>query len=175
LTLAIVMKRETDHPDANDCSFMSTTRRYTGPKEFVTRHIHVDCLRTVIASSTAKPREMVGADARVLILFGGHKVHLSETLNTWARRIRFHSPPCPHRLHISSSLLVKACASVSRPNTVCSARERDLQHLARLAKSEWESRGRLSLPLCRMPGSIQVFCRSSPKECSRVADWVRNL
>jgi hypothetical protein len=102
---ALITKRGTEHPDAGECSYIPNTRRHTSPKAFVTREIYADYLRTVISPYIAKWRETLGQDARALILFDGHKAHLSEILNAWAaeNQILLYTLP-PHSSHLLQPL-----------------------------------------------------------------------
>jgi hypothetical protein len=60
---------------------MDKTRRQSSPKAFVTRGISGDYFRTVISPYITSWRERIGPDARVIVIFDGHKAHLHAVLN----------------------------------------------------------------------------------------------
>jgi hypothetical protein len=84
LTPGLIAKRETDHPDADQCSFLPNVRRYASVNPFVTWQIFIDYLRSVLTPYIAHWRQSLCGDARALLIFDGHRAHLSEILNAWA-------------------------------------------------------------------------------------------
>jgi hypothetical protein len=84
LRSGLIAERQNDHPDADQCSFLRNVQRYVSPNAFVTRQIIKDYLRNVLSPYIAHWRESVSADARAILIFGGHWAHLSEVLNAWA-------------------------------------------------------------------------------------------
>jgi hypothetical protein len=77
----LIAKRQTDHPDADQCSLLRNVQRYVSPNAFVTCQIFNDYLRNVLSPYIARWRESVGADTRTILFFDGHRAHLSEMLN----------------------------------------------------------------------------------------------
>jgi transposase len=102
---ALITKRETEHPDSDQCNYIPNARRYSTPKAFVTRKIFSDYLLTVISPYVTKMRESIGPNAPALILFDGHKSHLSDLLNAWAAQhpVILYSFP-PHSSHLLQPL-----------------------------------------------------------------------
>jgi hypothetical protein len=71
----------------------------------VTRQFLNDCLRNVLSPYIAHWRESVGADARAILIFDGHRAHLSEALNELAAasRILLYLLP-PHSSYLLQRL-----------------------------------------------------------------------
>jgi hypothetical protein len=67
LTPALITKRENEHPDSDQWSYIPNARRYTTPKAFMTRQVFSDYLRTVVSPDVAKLREGIAPNARALI------------------------------------------------------------------------------------------------------------
>jgi hypothetical protein len=82
----LIAKRETDHPDADQYSFLPNIRRYASANAFVTRQNFHDYLRYVITTYIAHWRESLGGDARALLIFDGHRAYLAEILNVPAAK-----------------------------------------------------------------------------------------
>jgi hypothetical protein len=57
LTAALIIKRETDHPDADEFTFIPNARRDTSSKAFVTRQIDMDFLRMRISTYSLRYRQ----------------------------------------------------------------------------------------------------------------------
>jgi hypothetical protein len=97
----LIIKRETDHPDADEFTFIPNTRRDTSSKAFVTRQIDMDFLRMRISPYIEKWREILGDNARALMLLDDRKSHLGEILNAWAaqHRILLYNL-VPHSAHL---------------------------------------------------------------------------
>jgi hypothetical protein len=105
LRSGLIAKRQTNHPDADQCSFLRNVLQCVSPNAFVTRQIFNDYLRNVLSPYIAHWRESVGADTRAILIFDGHRVHLSEVLNAWAgaNRILLYLLP-PHNSHLLQPL-----------------------------------------------------------------------
>jgi hypothetical protein len=80
----LIAKRDIDHPDADQCSFLPNVRCYESANAFVTRQIFHDYLQYVITPYIAHWRESFGDDARALLIFDGNCAHLPKILNAWA-------------------------------------------------------------------------------------------
>jgi hypothetical protein len=101
----LISKRESDHPDSSHCSFSSNVSRNTSPKAFVTRDIFTNYLGQIVAPYIARVRESLDDDAPCLILFDGHRAHLSEIVSAWAAQnhiILYLLPP--HSTHLLQPL-----------------------------------------------------------------------
>jgi hypothetical protein len=81
LISGFVAKRQTDHPDADQCSFLRTFQRYVSPNAFATRQIFNDYLRNILSPYITHWRESIGADTIAILVCDGHRGHLSELLN----------------------------------------------------------------------------------------------
>jgi transposase len=105
LAPGLISKRETDHPDASRCSFFLNVRRYTSPKAFVTRDIFTDYLAQIVLPHIDRVREQLGEGAPCLVIFDGHRAHLSEILTAWAAQhhILLYLLP-PHSTHLLQPL-----------------------------------------------------------------------
>jgi hypothetical protein len=101
----LIAKRQTYHPIADQCSFLRNVERYVSPNVFVTGQIFNDYLRNILSPYIAHWRESVGSDARAILIFDGHRAHLSDVLNAWAaaNRILLCLLP-PHSSHLLQSL-----------------------------------------------------------------------
>jgi hypothetical protein len=88
LRSGLIVERQTGHPDADQSSFLRNVQRYVSPNAFVTRQIFNDYLRNVLSPYIAHWRESVGTNVRTILIFDGHRAHLSDVLNAWAAAYR---------------------------------------------------------------------------------------
>ena len=82
LSPGLIADRKYDCEDAAKCSFYSRCQRYWSGKAFVSREIFGHYVRSVIIPYVQAIRALKREDdARALIIFDGHKSHLSDELN----------------------------------------------------------------------------------------------
>jgi hypothetical protein len=81
LRSGLIARRQTDHPDADHCSFLRNVQQHVSSSPFVTRQIFNDYFRNVLSADSTHWRESVGADARAILIFDGHRADLSEVLS----------------------------------------------------------------------------------------------
>ena len=80
LTPGLVSVRQQEAEDAVKCSFYSHCARYHSATAFVSTAIFQHYMRHVILDYVQKIRALIGEDKRCVIIFDGHKGHLSELL-----------------------------------------------------------------------------------------------
>lgn len=77
----LITKRNTDHPDAEKCSFYGSARRYTSPKAFVTKQIFGDYFRNVILWEIDRYRASHPDEPQTaVVIMDGCTAHLSDEL-----------------------------------------------------------------------------------------------
>jgi hypothetical protein len=93
-----ITNRETDHPDADQCSFLQNVRRYVSANTFVTRAIFNDYLGSILSLD-------IGDNAKAVLIFDGYRAHLSDVLNAWIaeNQILLSLLP-PHSSHLVQPL-----------------------------------------------------------------------
>jgi hypothetical protein len=84
LVPGLIVKREMDHPDAHQHSFLLNVRRYANTNTFVGRQICSHYLASLFSPYIAHSRESLSGDIRALLTFDSSRTHLSDILNAWA-------------------------------------------------------------------------------------------
>lgn len=76
-----ITKRQFDHPDAEQCSFYGSVKRYYSPKAFVTKQIFGQYFRDVILREILRYREChPGEEQRAVVIMDGCTAHVSDEL-----------------------------------------------------------------------------------------------
>ena len=102
----LISDRKYDSQDGDKCSYFSQCVRYVSAKAFVSREIFGHYIRNVILPYIDAVRHVLGdPDAPALIIFDGHRSHLSEGLNALlaSQRVKTYLLP-PHSSHLLQPL-----------------------------------------------------------------------
>ena len=101
----LIATRQQEADDAGRCSFYSCCARYHSATAFISTDIFLDYMRTVVLDYVARQREILGHDSRCLILFDGHKGHLSDLMNALCAEQNIHLVVLPpHSSHLLQPL-----------------------------------------------------------------------
>lgn len=106
LTPGLIADRQYDCQDAQQCSFFGYCLRYFSPKAFVSKDIFGHfVMKSIFPYIMESRREMQDPEAPAVILFDGHKSHLSDVLNAKcaAAKIMLVVIP-PHSSHLLQPL-----------------------------------------------------------------------
>ena len=77
----LITKRQTDHPDAEKCSFYGSAKRYSSPKAFVTKKIFGEYFRDVILGEINRYRQRHPEEPQTaVVIMDGCTAHMSDEL-----------------------------------------------------------------------------------------------
>ena len=101
----LISNRRQEAEDATKCSFFSNCVRYHSTTAFISADIFLHYMRHVILEYVEKQREILGQDSRCIILFDGHKGHVSRVLRAFCAdaNIQLVLLP-PHSSHLLQPL-----------------------------------------------------------------------
>ena len=77
----LICNRKQEADDASKCSFFNACARYHSATAFISTDIFLHYMRTVVLDYVLRQRETLGHESRCLIIFDGHKGHLSPLMN----------------------------------------------------------------------------------------------
>ena len=106
ITPCCIVQRGTEHPDEAKCPFYNKMKVFTTPNAFITRSVFENYLNEYVLKHIEKVRTEIGnSSAPALIIYDGHKAHLSQVLFASCAEKNIHVVIIPpHSSHIVQTL-----------------------------------------------------------------------